>query len=615
MERLQEPMNALRDLNADYEGRLQRGRGDPDEMEAVCFKGFESARRGLEDFNRSDANLRTHDFASTILAIYLKGVVDWAERIADCFGSASSVENIPPDRLVKRLSQIDICAAFVLSLKNDSGQHGMYLLGPEAKANIGNDLAASLHRLYNAKTWMFAAQLIRLFESASPHRRPLLYPMYMRAIESRLAFERLVDALNEAKHGDARSTQRVLQESERAWDELVKLGIEFDRFSDVYEGRNEGDDLESAADPVMGFVNFLRDYACSRSDALDFISARISELEESITDEQWASNVSASGGDAKSEASSKAAERRKNKEKSIVPGAGARSGTAAPLEKHPQRPDHKAVLRNELLLRADKALRPTQLTTPLVREISDPLELATRLGRDTAYLTEMERRRDCDPLLVVQKLRMRSPRWFGSIEAVGRAIRSLESFSSLSKSNEIDTEISARIDALRDRIQTLEIINRELDAREANALKMCQFPKGQDLKRLMELDDVSVSAVRKLPSHDDESGEKGKLFEIEIRPSGVRPDGRGYNPLYLHMHAKQQVTVNECLDLRFNDLAAVHVKNLEQRGKGATWEKLQQGYGNQHVSVHRGPVDRELLGTLLRKARSASGATAASTSQ
>jgi hypothetical protein len=601
-------VEALRDLNAEYQKHLQHGVGDADKTEAMCFKGFESAKRGIEAFNRLGADLRTENLASVVLSIYLKGIVDWAGRIADCLGSESSVQGVSPARLTNRLSQIDDCSAFLMSLRNAPLQHGMHLLNPAVKEALGRDLWMSQQQLYNANTWIFGAQLVRLLKSASQDRVGLLSPMHEQAIESRVAYERTIDAINEANQGNA-STSRAVDEFERAWDELVKLGVEFDRFSEVYaDGRNEVDDRESSADPVMEYVNVLRDYASNGRDRLDLLSEKVSALEKSNTDEQWTNNVRIGGGDAQSQASSKAAQRRKNKEKSIVPGAARPSVATAPVAEGPQRSDQDAFLRKELLIRADQALRPAILTASLAMTITDPLQLARSLGRYTGYLAEMENKND-GPLLLVQKLRMKSERWFGTIDAAKRAIRSLDSFS---RAKGGDEEINTTIDALRDRIQALEIINRQLDAREADALKTCRFPKGQDLKRLMDLDNLSVSGARKLPSHDDESPEKGKLFEIEIMPSGVRPDGRRYDPLYLHMHSKRQVTAEECLDLQFNDFAAVHVKNLEQRGKGANWERLQQRFGNEHVSVHRGPVDGELLQTLLGGARAFSGAASTS---
>ena len=202
----------------------------------------------------------------------------------------------------------------------------------------------------------------------------------------------------------------------------------------------------------------------------------------------------------------------------------------------------------------------------------------------------------CDPASMVQILRSAAESWFGNIAVMRRARSALASH--LDKSTTDDDVVRDKIRQLDDRIEALEVIGRHLDAREADALKRHEFPKAQHLKHLVELDQIaSVSAPVHLPSPGDQ-GDRGTLFELKITPHPLS-DGNEAPSVYLHLHTSRPVTAAQCLKLKGkDDFTASHVKNEAQKNCGPRWVQIQQHYGNEDARVHRGPVDKELLGTM-----------------
>ncbi|OPH12718.1 hypothetical protein FE88_34285, partial [Azospirillum brasilense] len=89
---------------------------------------------------------------------------------------------------------------------------------------------------------------------------------------------------------------------------------------------------------------------------------------------------------------------------------------------------------------------------------------------------------------------------------------------------------------------------------------------------------------------------RATLFEVTL-DIGTLANGQPAPPLYVHLHTRQPVTAETCRTIAFDDLDAVHVKNAEQRGKGRTWEVL----NNALDSVHRGPLDAKVLEQLQQR--------------
>jgi hypothetical protein len=258
----------------------------------------------------------------------------------------------------------------------------------------------------------------------------------------------------------------------------------------------------------------------------------------------------------------------------------------------------KEVFRSTLLEKADDALRPRLLTSALAESCSDPLAIARIFGKDTSVIETLEAN-GADPLSVANSLRASAQSWFGNSGFV-RRVR--DALAPLAKANPDDEVIGNKVEQLDDRIEALRVIDGHLEARASDSLKRHKFPKAQHLNQLLELDQIAgLSAPVRLPSAGDQ-GERGTLFELTITP---RPfsDGNEAPAVYLHLHTLRQVSPRQCLTLRFDDLAAAHIKSKEQRSLGSRWEELQQLWGNTDARVHRGPVDQELLGVLLQRAK------------
>ena len=101
---------------------------------------------------------------------------------------------------------------------------------------------------------------------------------------------------------------------------------------------------------------------------------------------------------------------------------------------------------------------------------------------------------------------------------------------------------------------------------------------------------LGAGPPRRLRAEGDADGRRSTLFEVELG-LGTLSNGQPAPPLYVHLHTRQPVTAEACRSIAFDDLDAIHVKNAEQRGRGRTWEML----NNALDSVHRGPLDARVL--------------------
>lgn len=188
--------------------------------------------------------------------------------------------------------------------------------------------------------------------------------------------------------------------------------------------------------------------------------------------------------------------------------------------------------------------------------------------------------------------------WFGSVKPLEQC---RDEMSVLLEADPSDEVMQVRAAELNNRIEALELIHQRIDADEADALKRHEFPRAQHLQRMLDLDEVDdVAAPIKLPTAQDE-GDLGTLFELPIQLKALA-DGSPAAPLFLHMHASKSVSVEQAMELPFEQFAAVHVKTERQKNLGRRWEEIQQHLGNFDARVHRGKVDSPLLNRLRRMA-------------
>ncbi|BFO53781.1 hypothetical protein [Acidovorax sacchari] len=231
-----------------------------------------------------------------------------------------------------------------------------------------------------------------------------------------------------------------------------------------------------------------------------------------------------------------------------------------------------------------------------VAGLDDVIEMGASLRKNTSAL-QVYRNADSDPLEAGRQMRLALDSWFGH---AGRWKGVLEQ---LQASQDGDGGAPAK-DLLRkireERIEPLRQLHAQIDAVELDRVKTFAYPRLKHVEHLMQADpqgrSLRVGTPVPLRSQDSASGNRATLFEVAL-DVGTLANGQPAPPLYVHLHTRQPVTADACRTIAFDDLDAVHVKNAEQRGKGRTWEVL----NNALDSVHRGPLDAKVLEQLQQR--------------
>lgn len=228
-----------------------------------------------------------------------------------------------------------------------------------------------------------------------------------------------------------------------------------------------------------------------------------------------------------------------------------------------------------------------------VARLEDVIALGSSIGKDTSVL-QAYRDAGSDPLEAGRQMRLALDGWFGHAGRWAGLYGQLQSRpgGAGGAGGAEAKELLRKID--QERIQPLRRLHAQIDAVELDRTRTYPHPRLRHLQRLMDSDpqgrSVRVGAPRRLPAQGDADGRRGTLFEVELRP-GTLANGQPAPPLYVHLHTRQPVTAEACRSIAFDDLDAIHVKNAEQRGRGRTWELLNDALD----SVHRGPLDARVL--------------------
>ncbi|XDF36010.1 hypothetical protein RBH89_02885 [Paracidovorax avenae] len=230
-----------------------------------------------------------------------------------------------------------------------------------------------------------------------------------------------------------------------------------------------------------------------------------------------------------------------------------------------------------------------------VTGLDNVIAVGASLRKDTSAL-QAYRNEDSDPLEAGRQMRLALDSWFG------RAGRWTGVQEQLQASQSGDGTPAS--DLLRkiqeERIQPLRQLHAQIDAVELDRVKTFAYPRLKHVEHLMQADpqgrSLRVGTPVPLRSQDSASGNRATLFEVAL-DVGTLANGQPAPPLYVHLHTRQPVTADTCRTIAFDDLDAVHVKNAEQRGKGRTWEVL----NNALDSVHRGPLDAKVLEQLQQR--------------
>ncbi|WP_284431051.1 hypothetical protein [Acidovorax sp. SUPP950] len=230
-----------------------------------------------------------------------------------------------------------------------------------------------------------------------------------------------------------------------------------------------------------------------------------------------------------------------------------------------------------------------------LRGPGDLLALAESMHKDASAISAAMDPRT-EPLSAVRQMRQTLDGWFG-VRGQWQARREQLAAAGVAGM----PSVSDALQALNERIAAIEGLHRSVDAIGADLIKTFPYP---DLKHVSHLLNMAtdaesqgsaprIGAPRKLPSHGDPDHRHGTLFEVKI-DTGKLADGRPAPALYVHLHAKAPITAEACRTVPFEALDAFHVKTADQRGKGPTWELLNDALH----SVHRGVLDAEVLKAL-----------------
>lgn len=225
-----------------------------------------------------------------------------------------------------------------------------------------------------------------------------------------------------------------------------------------------------------------------------------------------------------------------------------------------------------------------------VRSLDDLIAIGTALRRNTSVL-EAYRPAGSDPLEAGRQMRLALDGWFGHAgrwAGVHAKLQALPEGADGAAAQELARKIEA------ERLQPLRRLHAQIDAVELDRVKTFPHPRLKHVEHLLASgppgSHLSVGPPRRLHAEGAADGRSSTLFEVELHP-GTLSNGQPAPPLYVHLHTRQPVTAEACRSIAFDDLDAIHVKNAEQRGRGRTWEML----NNALDSVHRGPLDAKVL--------------------
>lgn len=242
-------------------------------------------------------------------------------------------------------------------------------------------------------------------------------------------------------------------------------------------------------------------------------------------------------------------------------------------------------------LKAFRAPEPGRLRAP-----ADVLALGESLRKDTSTIAAAMQARN-DPLSVMREVRQTLDGWFGDLgQWRARRAQLAEVGASHLK------PVADTLEAMDERIAQLDALHQAIHPMGIDLIKTFASPQLKHVLRLLEWDAAAgaqtlrIGTPRQLRSQGDPDRRHGTLFEVEL-DTGTLSDGQPAPPLYVHLHTKTPITAKACRTVAFEDLDAFHVKTADQRAKGRTWELL----NNALHSVHRGPLDADLLRQLQRR--------------
>jgi len=256
----------------------------------------------------------------------------------------------------------------------------------------------------------------------------------------------------------------------------------------------------------------------------------------------------------------------------------ASSSTAAPAQRAT---DERSAAQKS----ADEVLKGTALEASLVAELKgDFIELAKRLGKDTADVERLIGDSRYDAVTTFDFARTAMQGWFGSSSHL------LQLRSKLPKADERIAQLTTRLGL----VQTLE---RDFDRRQADALKTDPQPRAPHLERLLAMHGLAaVAAPRRLPSEGDR-GNRGQLFEVRIEHT-PQSNGELPAPWFVHLHTEKPVPPAALRSLPYQDFAAVHLKTAREVNLGPRWEEVMRALGHTDAKVHRATIGSKLLAKL-----------------
>lgn len=251
--------------------------------------------------------------------------------------------------------------------------------------------------------------------------------------------------------------------------------------------------------------------------------------------------------------------------------------------------------RSTALNKAHEMLQQRKLTLELADQFNgDPRAIALAAGKPVTADAADEPPAG-NPIEAANAARKSARRWFGRKEPLNLLHAQLQV---QLQAHPGDGKLQEAISQVEDRLQAMSLVSARIHNDEADALKSHEAPIAAHLQRLLKMGEIAgVSEPMRLDSPGDE-GERGTLFEMEIRPRPLA-GGAEAPPLFLHVHTAALVSADECTTVPFEAFTAVHVKTQAQRGLGRRWEELQRALGHADAKVHRGEVDEHLLKQLL----------------
>ena len=136
------------------------------------------------------------------------------------------------------------------------------------------------------------------------------------------------------------------------------------------------------------------------------------------------------------------------------------------------------------------------------------------------------------------------------------------------------------------------------DAKYRSLIKGYERPQATQWETLFDAKEIaSVSGVKALPSDKNNT-----VFEVCIRP---KDDGFGtaYPPVWLHLHAKNPMTLASVKKSNAKDFSAVHLKSDLEKNRGKNWLNTQLSSGQHDARIHRSDVGAGLLQKVMRMSK------------